>query len=79
MLCVGILREEGLLSDPHRFHLFLPVMTVNATLVTGTGPYPVSFEGFFKVMRRVQDRIQGFRIYSVGYRMIRYRRNESDS
>ena len=30
-------------------------------------------------MRRVQDRIQGCRIYSVGYRMIRHRRNESGS
>jgi len=30
-------------------------------------------------MRRAQGRIQGFRIYSVGYRMIRHRRNESDS
>jgi len=30
-------------------------------------------------MRRFQGRIQGFRIYSVSCRMIRHRRNDSDS
>jgi hypothetical protein len=65
-------------SDPHDFACFSQSWKLTA-LVTRARPFTVSFAGFFKVMRRVQDRIYVFRIYSIGVRMIRHRWTENRS